>query len=278
MTTLQAMGSPHTVQRSWDMSRSAPIAPAPQVLRIKTLSSKDLVEIDGLVEGTTVGELKYQIMQRMSLPPRKAIALRWYGSLIEDAHTLSHYRIPENAILEMSMTTRPASEVEEMKTQVVQCCAIAHAVPPASPTSPPAPFCRVVPHPVYRPGSQLRQVRIKSMDGKVGLIDGVKPCTKVAEIKKALAERKLFKPEEGYLVSRCRPGSKLRDSNPHELWKPPMSKPHARSQRRTTRCGCESSAPLQHCVAAACVSTTRWGEPRRVADASCDSCSAARTR
>mmetsp|Transcript_66907 Transcript_66907/g.118428 ORF Transcript_66907/g.118428 Transcript_66907/m.118428 type:complete len:135 (-) Transcript_66907:137-541(-) len=48
--------------------------------------------------------------------------------------------------------------------------------------------------------TQLRQVRVKSVDGKVVLIEGIKPTSKVYDIKKTIGERRLFKPEEGYLA------------------------------------------------------------------------------
>eukprot|EP00966_Prymnesium_polylepis_P117163 2707262-Prymnesium_polylepis.1 len=47
---------------------------------------------------------------------------------------------------------------------------------------------------------QLKQLRIKNTDGKVGIIEGLKLSTKVVDIKKTIAERKLFKPEEGFLA------------------------------------------------------------------------------
>lgn len=46
---------------------------------------------------------------------------------------------------------------------------------------------------------QLKQVRIKSTDGRTVLIEALKPTTKVLEIKKTIAERKFFKAEEGFL-------------------------------------------------------------------------------
>jgi len=162
-TTLQAMESPHSVQRSWDMSRGAPVPGSPKRLVIKTLSSKDPIEMAELPDGMTVGELKALIAQRMSVPPRKALLLRWYGSIIEDEHTLMHYHIPDGAALEMQMTGRTSAEVDELK-------------------------------------AQLKQLRIKNTDGKVGIIEGLKPSTRVFDIKKTIAERKLFKPEEGFLA------------------------------------------------------------------------------
>jgi len=161
MTTLQAMQSPHIVQRSWEMSRGAPIVPHPKKLVIRTLSSKDPVQIETPV-GMTVGDLKYEIAQRMVLMPRKALSLRWYGSLLEDQYGLPHYRIPDGAMIEMAMHPRPAAEIEQLQRD-------------------------------------MKQVRVKGMDGKVFVIEGVKQSTKVFEIKKTIAERKLFKPEEGFL-------------------------------------------------------------------------------
>jgi len=162
-TTLQAMESPHSVQRSWDMSRSAPIPPSPKRLLVKTLSSKDPIEIAELPDPITVAELKFQIAQRLAVPPRKALVLRWYGSVIDDAHTLAHYHVPEGATLEMSITTRTTAEIEELK-------------------------------------KELKQLRIKDNSGRMGIIEGLKPSTKVLELKKVIAERKLFKPEEGFLT------------------------------------------------------------------------------
>lgn len=129
---------------------------------IRTLSSKDLIEME-TVEGMTVSTLKAHIAQRMSVPPRKALVLRWYGSVIEDDKTLWHYKIPDGAALDMSMSSRSSAEVEELKVQ-------------------------------------LKQLRVRAMDGKVGLVEGLKPSTKVLEVKKTIAEKKLFKPEEGFLA------------------------------------------------------------------------------
>jgi len=171
MTTLQAMHSPHTVQRSWDMSRGAPIIEPPKKVLIRTLSAPQPVEID-TTEKMTVGDLKAEIAMKMSASPRKALDLRWYGSLLEDHFYLGwqedpnkkldisspppppHYRIPEGATLELSMHSRSQTEIEQLK--------------------------------------QVRQVRVRTMDGKAAVIDGVKPATKIADIKKTIAERKVF--------------------------------------------------------------------------------------
>jgi len=150
------------VQRSWDMSRSAPTAAAPRKLQIKTLSTKDPLEVE-MADGATVGDLKAQIVQRLSISPRKALVLRWYGSVIEDAKRLSEYWIPEGATLEMSTSNRTTAELEELK-------------------------------------AQLNKLRIKDMGGRVGLVEGLKPSTTVVELKKRIAEGKLFKPEEGFLA------------------------------------------------------------------------------
>ncbi|KAL3917904.1 MAG: hypothetical protein SGPRY_006220 [Prymnesium sp.] len=160
-TTLQAMGSPHTVQRSWDMSRAAPVAASPHRVAVRSLASKDPVELE-LTEGATVADLKGQICQKLSISPRKKLTLRWYGTALEDARTLHQLNVPDGATLEMSSSVRSATEIEELK-------------------------------------AQLKQVRIKSTDGRTVLIEALKPTTKVLEIKKTIAERKFFKAEEGFL-------------------------------------------------------------------------------
>ena len=87
MTTLQAMQSPHMVQRSWDMSRGAPIVPAPKMLLIRTLSAPQPIEVE-VTDDMTVGELKAAIAIKISASPRKGLGLRWYGSLLEDQYLL----------------------------------------------------------------------------------------------------------------------------------------------------------------------------------------------
>lgn len=65
-----------------------------------------------------------------------------------------HYRIPDGATLELSFHAKTHAEIEHLK--------------------------------------QAKQVRVRTLDGKVALIDGLKPSTKIVEIKKAIAERKAF--------------------------------------------------------------------------------------
>jgi len=159
------MQSPHSVLRSWDMSKEAPTTPADsrpwlalspaKKLFVRTLSAPQPIEVDMTPE-MTVAELKAQISVKMFASPRKALGLRWYGADLDDQQLLTHYRIPDGATLQMSMHARTQAEMELLK--------------------------------------QVRQLRVRTMEGKVAIIDGVKPATRVGEIKKAIAERKAFGP------------------------------------------------------------------------------------
>lgn len=103
MTTLPAMYSPHTVQRSWNMTRGAPIVAPPRKLFVRTLSVTQRIEID-TSEDMTVGMLKAEVAVKIASSPRKALELRWYGTLLEDQYVLQVQDSPQPRVSERELS------------------------------------------------------------------------------------------------------------------------------------------------------------------------------
>lgn len=143
MTTLAAINSPHRVQRTWDLHRSAPTNGLKDLtcVRVRTRYALEVGTSDGPMNGhgaqpagggagelsvearteMTVGELKARVAHHLHITPRKVQRLDWWGlELGDDSKTLGECRIGENGLLQLSLRSRTQKELEPLKqlTQV----------------------------------------------------------------------------------------------------------------------------------------------------------------
>ena len=147
--------SPHHVQRTFDMRRAGPPVGEINSIVVQTLSSpKGQVTLPTDRE-MRVSELKTMLLHHLHLSPRKALVLRWHGSALDDAATLAESHLHDKCTIELAVRKKAKED--------------------------------------YTPEDyDIRQVRIRSLDGSLALVDGLSSGTLVKAVKRTVAERKLL--------------------------------------------------------------------------------------
>ena len=160
---VSAIAPARTPTRS-SASRSAPRAAhvrhaarraAGEINLVQTLSSpKGQVTLPTDRE-MRVSELKLMLLHHLHLSPRKALVLRWHGSALDDAATLAESHLHDKCTIELAVRQKAKED--------------------------------------YTPEDyDIRQVRIRSLDGSLALVDGLSSGTLVKAVKRTVAERKLL--------------------------------------------------------------------------------------